>query len=274
MFISKNLVYLELHKTGSTHICNILKDILDGEQVGKHNQASSDLISEGRNILGSIRDPWEWYTSLWAYGCDNKGAVFWQVTNKGIKFRGLYWKSRPYAALLTLLASLTIDHRRWKDTYKDVNDAEAFRTWLHMIHDKKYMYDIGEGYGPCSLSRIAGLLTYRYVKLFCTQDDELTNLNDLSTFDQLADYETKYCFIDRFVRNESLESDLFHALDDFGFKISNHIKSEIVSRQKTNISSRKYGPKYYYDSESENLIAEREKLIIQKFGYVAPSLRN
>jgi len=43
--------------------------------------------------------------------------------------------------------------------------------------------------------------------------------------------------------------------------------------EKTNTSSRKHGPEYYYDRKSEDLIAEREKLIIEKFGYVAPSLR-
>ncbi len=272
MYISERFVFIELHKTGCTHIRNILKELFDGDFTGKHDQASFDLFSGERVFLGSIRDPWEWYTSLWAYGCDNKGEVFNNVTRRGMSIRGLGWRSNPYAAFLKLLAN-SRNPPKWMDTYKNVNDAEAFRAWLYMMHDASYLGDIGEGYGECSVSRIAGLLTFRYLKLFCTKLGGLNNLDHLSTFEELKKYENENCFIAHFIRNENLESDLLRGLEDFGAKIPSNKKSDILSRLKTNVSSRKHGPKYYYDSKSENLIAEREKLIIEKFGYVAPSLR-
>jgi len=142
-----------------------------------------------------------------------------------------------------------------------------------MMHDERYLSAIGEGYSACSVSRIAGLMTFRYLTLFCTKLGEQKNLNQLSTFEQIKSYENHNCFIDHFIRNENLESDLFRGLEDFGAKIPDNIKSEIISRPKTNISSRKRGPEYYYNVESENLVAKRERLIIEKFGYVAPSLR-
>lgn len=269
-------MFVELHKTGCTHIRNTLKHLLGGEFVGKHNQVSSDLFSKERVFLGSIRDPWEWYISLWAYGCDNKGAVFSLVTKSSNfnKFRGVDWKHIPYAAFHALLAGLYKNPEKWKRTYKDVNDASAFREWLYMMHDKKYWYDFGEGYGASSLSGIAGLLTYRYIKLFCSKKGESGNMNALSTFDSLANYEKENCFIDYFIRNESLESDLFKALELSGVEISRENKAEIMSSPRTNTSSRKNGPDYYYDSESENLIFERERIIVEKFGYVVPGMRN
>jgi hypothetical protein len=57
LFISEKIVFMELHKTGCTHIRNTLKTILDGDFVGKHNQASSDLFRRERIFLGSVRDP-------------------------------------------------------------------------------------------------------------------------------------------------------------------------------------------------------------------------
>ena len=45
---------------------------------------------------------------------------------------------------------------------------------------------------------------------------------------------------------------------------------EIRQRPKTNASSKKHGAQYYYDAATERLVAEREKLIVEKFGYLAP----
>lgn len=250
MFISDKFIYLELHKTGCSHIRKILSILLDGKLTGGHNQASSDLFNANRVFLGSVRDPWEWYTSLWAYGCDKKGGIYWQVTGSESK-----------------------NPKEWLNTYNHVNDPVAFRAWLHMMHDAKYLPSIGEGYSICPVSRISGLMTFRYLKLFCTKLGEHKNLDQLLTFEQIKKYETDNCFIDYFIRNESLEPELFQVLERFGAKIPSNLKSEIISLPKSNVSSRKHGPRYYYETDTENLVAERERLIIDKFGYVAPSLR-
>jgi hypothetical protein len=272
MFVSDRIVYIELHKTGCTHIRNILKDVLDGELIGKHNQATPDLFNGDRNFWGSVRDPWVWYTSLWGYGCDNKGAVFGNVTRTHMSIRGLGWRSNPFLAILKLIAMRSRNPQAWKDTYADANDASAFREWLRMIHDEKCMADIGEGYEACPVSRVAGLMTFRYLKLFCTKSNEHNMLNDLLTIEQIKEYEQKNCFINHFIRNETLEADLFHGLRNCGVEIPEKIKLDVLSRPKTNTSSRKNCPEHYYDTKSANLVAEREALIIEKFGYVASSL--
>ena len=99
-------------------------------------------------------------------------------------------------------------------------------------------------------------------------------MNSISTFETLMEYEKENCFIDHFIRNESLDFTLFKALELSEIGISNNAQAKIMSMPRTNTSSRKWAPTFYYDSDSENLIFEREKLIIEKFGYVAPSLRN
>ena len=48
-----------------------------------------------------------------------------------------------------------------------MNDAGAFREWLFMLHDEEYKFDLCEGYGCSTISKYAGVLTYRYIKLFC-----------------------------------------------------------------------------------------------------------
>ncbi len=274
MFVSDKVVFIELHKTGCTHIRDLLGDLVGGEFAGKHNQVDSDLFSGNRVFLGSVRDPWEWYISLWAYGCDRKGIVFGNVTKGGVRIRGHGWKADPYQAFRELLATRPNNNsKKWRRTYQDVKDAGAFREWLCMMHDEQYWSDFGEGYGRSSLSRIAGLFTFRYMKLFSCKDGEPDGLDRVSSFDQLAQHERKNCFIDHFIRNENLESDLFVALERSGFEIPGEVKAEILARSRTNTSSRKHGPGYYYDAETEHLVFDRDKLVVEKFGYVAPGSR-
>ena len=66
MFVSEKIVFLELHKTGGSHIGHLLSSLLEGEQVGKHNTLKD--LYRNRTILGSIRNPWDWYVSLWPMG--------------------------------------------------------------------------------------------------------------------------------------------------------------------------------------------------------------
>ncbi|MEO1957260.1 MAG: hypothetical protein ABGX03_04970 [Methylophilaceae bacterium] len=250
-------------------------ELLDGELVGGHNQACSDLFNQKRIFLGSIRDPWEWYTSLWAHGCDHKGAIFNSVTkSRPVKLNLLHWRNNPYSAFLTLVLSRSKHPQEWLDTYADVNDVEGFRTWLSMMHSPKYSMDLREGYGANSVSKNAGLLTYRYLKLFCTKSGNLKRLDKLSSFKQIKQYDSEHCFINRFIRNEHLEHDLFLALEDSSVNISDEEKTNILLSEKRNTSSKKHGTRHYYDRQSEKLIAKREKLIIEKFGYLAPSLKS
>jgi len=275
MFVSDRIVFLELQKTGCTHIRNLLKELVGGELVGKHNQAGPDLFSGNLFFLGSVRNPWDWYTSLWAFGCDHRGAVFGNVTRQGIKVKGRGWRTNPYSAFRELLESRpNRNSEKWRRTYEDVSDASAFREWLHMMHDETYWPDVGEGYRQCPLNRFAGLLTYRYMKFFTCKKGEIDALKAVSTPEQLAEHERKNGFIDYFIRNERLESDLLDALKLVQTEVPHDASAKLMSRPRTNTSSKKHGPRYYYDAEAEKLVDDRDRFIVDKFGYLAPSARD
>jgi hypothetical protein len=56
MFITDKLVYVQLQKTGSTHIARLLERTVGGEQRGKHNPATQELLDSSRIIVSSIRN--------------------------------------------------------------------------------------------------------------------------------------------------------------------------------------------------------------------------
>lgn len=275
MFVSDKIIFLELQKTGCTHIRNFLKEIVGGRFVERHNQAEPHLLTGDRFVLGSVRDPWHWYVSVWAYSCDRKGDHYSNVSTPGIRLRDRGWRRHPFSLLIEVLQSRPNRHaEQWKRTFRDVDDAGAFREWLHMLHDEAYWPDVGEGYWRFPLNRFAGFLTYRYLRVFTCRKSELDKLKQVSTPGQLVDYDRNECFVDRFIRNERLESDLLEALRHAGIEVPDKVAAELAARPKTNTSSKKRGPGYYYDAETEKLVGERDRLIVDKFGYVAPSPRD
>jgi hypothetical protein len=274
MYVSDRIVFVELQKTGCTHIRNLLKELLGGRFVERHIQADPSLFVEGRSFFGSVRDPWPWYMSLWAYGCDGKGDIYDNVTTPGIRLRKRGWRLHPIELLGEVMQSRLNRHaREWRRTMLDVNDAGAFRQWLYMLNDEAYWGDVGEGYWRFPLTRFAGLMTYRYMKLFACKKGENDRMQAITTPEQLVAFERAHCFIDHVIRNERLEADLLAALQDVGIAVPPETIAAWRNRPRTNTSSKKHGPGYYYDADTEKLVGEREKLIIEKFGYRAPSER-
>lgn len=275
MFVSERVVYLELHKTGCSHIRNVFNDILDGKLVGKHNQATQDLFTEERIFVGSVRNPWDWYVSLWGFGCDKKGGLYGRLTNPRTHgLRELGWRTAPFNALVKLLKQRprSDNSQAWLATYRNANDPAAFRDWLHMLHDQAYIPDIGEGYSDCALSKVAGLMTFRYLKLFSIRKAENSQLQGLSTQSEIEVWDAEHTFVDAFIRNESLEADIFRIFDEHDIALSSEKRAHILTLQKTNTSSRNRDFASYYDPATVELVAKREQLIINKFAYEPPEL--
>ena len=87
MYLSKDLCYLELHRTGSVHILKLLEKYFPGgKKIGMHNRANKETYNSKIFFLGSIRNPWDWYVSLWGKGCDGWGDLYTRLTTKKIYF--------------------------------------------------------------------------------------------------------------------------------------------------------------------------------------------
>jgi len=290
MLITDQLVFVELQKTGSTHIKGLLRKMLGGENDGKHNVPTEELINSGRKFIASVRNPWSWYLSLWSYGCLQKGELYERLINEK-KWRKLLEKdpedaegdaaedaaeradgeeageegAKAKGKGKALPDNFTPARARdfW---YADPDNAEAFREWLQAILATRPLRKVLEsGYGKSPISRAGGLMTFRYFTL-CTRNGEKVD-KGVSTFEALNKYDAENCFINFFVRNESLAEDLIKATEGCGVHLSDEQKKQVREAKKTNVSNRPHGPEYYYDKASIQLIARRERFIIEKFTY-------
>ena len=276
MFVADGLVYLELQKTGGSHICRLLEEYAQGRPQRKHNRVTVNAASG--YVIGSIRNPWDWYVSLWAYGVSGQGAVR-SRTVTGVDFNyyhrelpramGKHWLT-PGEFFTSLSHDLVKPVHQWRETYQDSSDPALFRAWLKMLLDRKRRFDIGEGYGFSPLSAHAGLLTYRYFRLYTTGSSVYRD-QSLKQFERLADYDRE-CNITRgMIRTESLEEDFIRVLAEAGCSLTEEQAGVIRNKEagKTNVSERKPA-RYYYDDETMALVARRDRYLIEKYGYHPP----
>lgn len=84
MIQSDNWIYLHLQKTGGTFIESKLLEIFRGssalEVLRKHHREVS--IVPGRLRMMNIRDPINYYFSLWSYGLDSQGGFFRRLSRR------------------------------------------------------------------------------------------------------------------------------------------------------------------------------------------------
>ncbi len=277
MFVADRLVFLELHKTGGTHIGRWLGELVGGEQIGKHNRLPAALAD--RFILGSVRNPWDWYVSLWAYGCGGEGSVYVQTTRR-LSFRYCHQqlaaemgrdRAGPREWLLQCGHDLVKPVAAWRSCYRDADDARAFRRWLHMLLDPARRFDMAEGYGFSPVAHCGGLMTYRYLKLFTRLGDSLYRDERLARPQGLREAWRDSRLVSYLVRNEHLEDDLLEALERAGYPPRAEQREALLqARSRKTNSSRRRSTDFYYDESSIELVARREALIIEEHGYQPP----
>jgi hypothetical protein len=274
MFVSDRLIYLQLLKTGCTHITKLLTELVPGEDIQKHGRIPKGFEIRDRQVVGSIRNPWDWYVSLWGFGCDRKGVLYKRLSSRRLKGHGLVGAVPKVGMndwLNILYSQITKPVGAWQEVYADSHNPELFRRWLKMVLDRNKKYSLGDGYGLSSISNYVGLLTYYYIHLFSSNVDylytgELNSIESLQSFDQ-----TNHLLVD-IIRVETLEDDFIRMIRHVGYHLSEAQEYEIKWAGKTNASSRKRSFEDYYDQETIDLVAEKEKLIIQKYNYSAPNL--
>jgi hypothetical protein len=269
MFVSDRFVYLELQKTGTTHIRRLLRENLGGRTIGKHNQITPDLLDGSRVVLGSIRDPWEWYVSLWAFGCDHRGDLY-RVATQGRRIRGHGWRAHPGRAAASLVAEIGRQPERWRATYTDADDADAFRRWLMLVLGERLLpYQLYE-YGAPRLGRLVGFMSYRYLNVYCGRAGDNRALARLDSFEAVRAFEREHNAVDLFIRNEALEETFIDALQRSGRELTESQVAAIRDHRHLNTSPHRRETSYFYDAGSAALVGEADRIIVDRFGYTSP----
>lgn len=270
MFVTEPLIYLQLQKTACTHIARLLNTYLGGEQIGKHRRMPRQYLNSSQVILGSVRNPWDWYVSLWAFGCSGQGDLRRRLGEREIWPHVKNLPRHPTGALKNLRGELTKPIQQWADLYSDARDPQKFRQWLHLLFNPQRQYDLREGYAHSAIAPFAGLMTYRYLRLHCLDITPLYQPH-IQTWSHLYDFDQAQNMLTAVIRMEHLSEDFITILAQVGYPLTPIQAAEVRSSHKSNPSKHRHF-RDYYDEAAIALVADREQLIIEKYNYrFAPS---
>lgn len=251
MIVHDDYIYIHMPVTGGTFITSVLENYYDGTEDVDHTaqdggQAHNTFgsfynsdkygdVPSNQLIIGSIRNPYRYYLSVW-------GDMCYDYTIHG---RGTY----TFAFLDAYPGKANL--------IDDINDQNSFREWckmlLHGNFDKFYHLRFNNS---LIQGHQKGIVWYNFVILYCKANF------------QLSDNLIENSIVDEFIHTESIASDIVNIFDKHGlFDCSHMSKKDIQSLGKKN--SREYNGTYkdYYDQELKELVKNRESCILEEFDY-------
>lgn len=267
MFQCDQFIYIHMQKTAGNHIVELMAQLFVGKRIGTHNHASAEQLKSTPYFIGSIRNPWDWYLSLWTFGVGGRGGLRDYLTKRNFRsaLRGVL--KNPAAGYAECIDALTRDVKTWRSVYSRSDDVAAFRRWLALLHSHKNYGRLGEG--DYSVDQHIGLMTHRYLCLYCRYNEQPKPI-DFSRFERLRQFDKQACYIDFFIRQEALAESLCVVLEKIRTLTATE-KQLIVNARKVNTSIRTLPLSDYYDQASIDLIRERDRLMIEKFDYSPPT---
>lgn len=289
MLVTDRLVVLRLRKCATAYLVTTVQAVVGGEllktcEIGRDVPTSHgrvDFPIEGRRVVGTVRNPWSWYTSLWAYGCEGRGGLHARVTATRSMRRTLGRAARevgserrfPHEALERFRATPPASDG-WSDLYADVTDTDAFREWLRRVLDPRHARLVEPWYGATGLPASIGLLTWRYLALFARDADALVQRSGFDSLASLVAFDETQNVCDEVIRTDRIGDELPGMLARAGYHLDEHQLADLAARARhteRRNTSRHRPWREYYDEASIELVADRDRLIVHRFAFASPA---
>ena len=272
LLVNDKLIFLQLQKTGGTFVeSRILELFPKTKQLGKHYRIPSDFNIEQRKIVGAIRDPWDWYLSYWSYSCLSKGGPYSRcVSNKSLFNVLKNARAANYHNEVSLGLGKFADHAfseftrpidKWHYVYENADDPKRFRLWLNMVLSAERKYDLFQDFGLSQLADCYGIYTYLFLFLFAKDFNYL--FSEKLSQQKLNSIELN---VDHILKVEQLDNDFNELIKALYGELD--LTSVLSAKtEKINTSKRSHKREYYYDEQTYELVKNKERFIINKFGY-------
>jgi hypothetical protein len=249
----ETFIYLDVYKTGSAHLKNLLPAITDSKEVRmkRHAPLTSGrpyTWTGGKLVFATVRNPWDWYVSLWSYATDGKGAIH-------------------------RFFSEALPKKEMRLMFDRQNPVVSFERWLRAVNDKEFNERVIRNNMPESgLGGIIGLYTFRFMRVTTPYPTLFLKRWSVPSIDAAIRYQRRFGLYKEMLRSESLNADLIDFVGKYRercrFKADAEAIIQDYAKQPRNTSTRIL-PSYrdYYTDETRALVAEKDRLIVDLFGY-------
>lgn len=279
MIVNDRLVYLRLQKCASTMISGLLVEAVGGERLAPSHRRL-DFDADGRLVFASLRDPWSWYVSVFAFACEGKGLAN-RLTGSQPRRRAvarvvaaeLRARRSPLPALRVYAANRARPAPLYQRLLRDADDVGAFREWLALVHDPRRAGDLAPGYSRASMHEVAGFYTYKYLHLLARDARPISHTGAWVEVDELVAFDREQNVCDAFVRLDRLEPDLLSVLERAGYDLTDGLRAQIATACRDARNRSRHRPVTdYYDAAAIALVRRRDALIVDKHDFAMPAV--
>lgn len=248
----ESFIYLDVNRTGSGQVIAVMDRVCAEPMLRRrrHGAITSKRLRvnpHGKLVFATVRNPWDWYVSLWAWGVDGKSAV-------------RRW----------MRASLPA--REVRD-YFDPATPETFRRWLRAMHDPAFAArHLQERYPQSGLAPLMGFYTYRFLRVTTPFPRLFLHRWRIRGPEAALPFLRRRKAYDLVLRSETLTEDLASFVAEHAGRCRFHPDAARLVReadaQRVHSSARPIaGYRDYYDDQTTELVARRDRLFLDEFGY-------
>jgi hypothetical protein len=263
MFASDKIIYLQMQKAGSTHATKVLQKYCEGRADIQHEQLKDPRRHASKLIVSSVRNPWDWYVSLWGFGCRREGGLRDYIDNLPLRELRIAVEQLDFQSVLNFPLRSWSGRPDWLRLYSDVTDAANFREWLKLLLGEEGQHIGLEGYAASPVKEAVGLMTYRFLALTTDYSAWMREGRKCRRYDDVVAFAQNHMIVNEVLRAETLNDDLLRLLKAAGVDVS---PIDVVGWGKHNTTPRRAYIEYF-DEETFGLVANRERFIVDRFGY-------
>lgn len=245
----QSFCYLDVQKTGSTFVSKVLKtgsreplylSIKHGAISGNSRRNLFGLIRRpghfrrGVFYFNSVRNPFDYYASLYNYGCDGRGGLAKNLRQGG--FGELYGGT-----------------------------VSSFYDWFSFLNDPKNSHYIHHEFTDCGARLGIGFLSYRFLRLSVV--DPTNKLSALALNADLRTFLSENGICSKTIRNETLNEDLLHLFDGvLSHAVDLNKVADLLNGQRINASqSGIVTAEHLRRNAASNMVYEADRLIFDAF---------
>tara|TARA_B100000575_G_C23123690_1_gene650658 strand:+ start:1103 stop:1918 length:816 start_codon:yes stop_codon:yes gene_type:complete len=264
MIIGKNFYITEMPKTGTTFLRNYFKQYKNVKITNHHDTLDQNhlfKLSKKKYKIGTIRNPYLWYFSLWKWSCKKKklSPIFSDLTSKRIKIKRLKINKNLFKYIL---GQLFKNRNEISNIFSDINSKNNFNKFLEIILKFEHRSLIGSDYSFISHKNL-GFMTYNFLVHNVPKNYYKNLYNNRTTFSSILKNLNKKLELNYFFKTENLNRDLKLFLKKNNMKIKKLNKLE----KNSTASSAKFNLKNLITKKNLKLIEKKESYLFKKFNY-------
>jgi hypothetical protein len=251
----EKFIYLDVYKTGSTYIAALLRKLMKGKpvRVTRHAPVTKGrpfFWKRGKYAFATVRNPWDWYVSMWAYSIKQPNVLFFRDVRK------------------------VLGPEKAKKLFDNENPKESFATWLRALSDPEFLNEvmIGHPYSRTSLNKFLGFYSYRFMRVTTPHPVLAMGWWNIRNMDQAIKHQKRWALYDRVFKSETLTEDFSNFVLENREKLGMKPNAAKILKKNAptpkNTSNRTLSTyRDYYTDELRDLVATRDRLVIELFGY-------